>query len=44
MKLSLSLFATLVSLGSAWASNVIDLTPDNFDEIVGKDKPALVEL
>jgi len=26
------------------ASNVIDLTPDNFDDFVGKGKPALVEL
>jgi len=26
------------------ASNVIDLTPDNFDDVVGKGKPALVEL
>lgn len=44
MRLSLGLFTTLVSLGSVWASNVLDLTPDNFDEVVGKDKGALVEL
>ena len=44
MQLSFALFATLVSLGGAWASNVLDLTPSNFDEIVGQGKPALVEL
>lgn len=43
MKFSFGLFATIVSLGGVWASNVIDLTPDNFDEIVGKDKGAFVE-
>lgn len=32
-------FSTLVQ-----ASNVIDLTPANFDSIVGQGKPALVEL
>ena len=26
------------------ASNVIDLSPDNWDQIVGKGKPGLVEL
>ena len=44
MKFSLSLFATVVSLGGAFASNVLDLTPDDFHDIVGKGKPALVEL
>jgi protein disulfide-isomerase A6 len=44
MKLSFALFATLLSLGGTWASNVLDLTPSNFDEVVGNDKPALVEL
>ena len=34
-----TLFAAVVS-----ASNVLELTPDNFDEVVGKGKPALVEL
>ena len=34
-----TLFAALVS-----ASNVLDLTPDNFDSIIGQGKPALVEL
>ncbi|KAJ3474292.1 hypothetical protein NLI96_g12540 [Meripilus lineatus] len=43
MKYSFALFAAIVSLGSALASNVIDLTPDNFDEVIGKGKPALVE-
>jgi hypothetical protein len=28
---------------AALASNVIDLTPANFDDIVGSGKPALVE-
>ena len=26
------------------ASNVVELTPDNFDQIIGQGKPALVEL
>ena len=37
-------FAALVSLAGALASNVVELTPDNFDSIVGQGKPALVEL
>ena len=44
MKLSFTLFTALAALGGVWASNVIDLTADNFDEVVGKGKPALVEL
>ena len=44
MRFSFGLFATLVSLGSVWASNVLELTPDNFDDVVGKDKGAFVEL
>ncbi len=44
MKFTFSLFAAFVSLGSVLASNVIELTPDNFDEFIGKGKPALVEL
>ena len=44
MKFSFTLFAAIVSLGSALASNVLELTPDNFDEVIGKGKPALVEL
>ena len=39
-----TLFAAVVSLSGALASNVIDLTPENFDTIVGQGKPALVEL
>lgn len=39
--LSLSL---LLLAASAAASNVLDLGPDNFDTIVGKGKPGLVEL
>ncbi|RPD60361.1 protein disulfide isomerase [Lentinus tigrinus ALCF2SS1-7] len=35
--------AAVLSVGSALASNVLELTPDNFDEIIGKGKPALVE-
>ncbi|KAI9062013.1 protein disulfide isomerase [Trametes sanguinea] len=43
MRFSFTLFATVLSVGSAFASNVLELTPDNFDEHVGKGKPALVE-
>ncbi|KAK4687212.1 26S proteasome regulatory subunit N3, partial [Tremellales sp. Uapishka_1] len=44
MRLSLSLSATLLTLVSfVTASNVLDLTPASFDELVGKDKGALVE-
>ncbi|KAI0783773.1 protein disulfide isomerase [Abortiporus biennis] len=43
MKFSLGLFTALVSFGGALASNVLELTPDNFDEHVGKGQPALVE-
>ncbi|KAI0353851.1 protein disulfide isomerase [Trametes cingulata] len=43
MRFSFALFATVLSIGSAFASNVLELTPDNFDEHVGKGKPALVE-
>jgi len=43
MRFSFSLLAAVVSLGGALASNVIDLTPDNFDTIIGQGKPALVE-
>lgn len=44
MKFAFSLFAAVVTLGGAWASNVIELDPDNFDSVVGQGKPALVEL
>ncbi|KAI0823472.1 protein disulfide isomerase [Trametes gibbosa] len=43
MRFSFSLFATLLSVGSALASNVLELVPENFDEHIGKGKPALVE-
>jgi protein disulfide-isomerase A6 len=41
-----SLFALFSAalIAAASASNVIDLTPENFDEVVGKGKPALVEV
>ena len=39
-----TVFAAALSFGAAFASNVLELTPDNFDEIVGQGKPALVEL
>ena len=39
-----TLFAAALSVGVAFASNVIELNPDNFDEVIGKGKPALVEL
>ncbi|KAK7685514.1 hypothetical protein QCA50_011379 [Cerrena zonata] len=43
MKFTATLFAAVVSLTGALASNVIDLTPENFDTIIGQGKPALVE-
>ena len=45
--------STMLARISAWAtlfvaavaaSNVLELNPDNFDEHIGKGKPALVEL
>lgn len=43
MRFSLSLlFAGL--LAGVSASNVLELVPDNFDSVVGKGKPGLVEL
>ncbi|KAF8233197.1 disulfide isomerase [Tricholoma matsutake] len=42
MLISLS-FIAAVFLTGASASNVIDLTPDNFDKVIGKGKPGLVE-
>lgn len=44
MKFTFSLFAAALALGGAWASNVVELDPDNFDNVVGQGKPALVEL
>jgi protein disulfide-isomerase A6 len=43
MKFSLSLFAAAL-LAGVHASNVIDLTPENFDSVVGQGKPGLIEL
>jgi hypothetical protein len=43
MRLSFSLF-TAALLAGVHASNVIDLVPDNFDKLIGKGTPALVEL
>jgi protein disulfide-isomerase A6 len=42
MRVSISfLFAAAIAVVTA--SNVVDLTPDNFDDVVGTGKPALVE-
>ncbi|KAJ7773297.1 protein disulfide isomerase [Mycena metata] len=42
MRLAASLFAA-AALAVVGASNVLDLTPDNFDSTIGKGKPGLVE-
>jgi protein disulfide-isomerase A6 len=42
MRLSASLFAAFVAV--VGASNVLELTPSNFDTIIGQGKPGLVEL
>ncbi|EIN04877.1 protein disulfide isomerase [Punctularia strigosozonata HHB-11173 SS5] len=42
MRLSFFAFGAAL-LSGVLASNVIELTPDNFDEYIGKGKPALVE-
>jgi len=42
MKLSFSLFAAAL-LAGVRASHVLDLTPENFDSVIGKGKPGLVE-
>jgi protein disulfide-isomerase A6 len=45
MRLSLSLFAAAAALlGGVLGSNVVDLDPDNFETLIGKGTPALVEL
>ncbi|TFY77997.1 hypothetical protein EWM64_g6015 [Hericium alpestre] len=38
-----SSLVSLLFLSGALASNVLDLTPDNFDDAIGKGKPGLVE-
>jgi len=43
MIISFSFIAAAILTGVG-ASNVIDLTPDNFDNVIGKGKPGLVEL
>jgi protein disulfide-isomerase A6 len=43
MRFSLPLFLSVLAAGAS-ASNVLDLGPDNFDNVIGKGKPALVEL
>ncbi|KAF9533773.1 protein disulfide isomerase [Crepidotus variabilis] len=43
MRFSLSTFFLSALIAGVSASNVVDLTPDNFDQHVGKGKPALVE-
>jgi hypothetical protein len=43
MLFSFSVFVSALIAGAS-ASNVLELTPDNFDSIVGQGKPALVEL
>lgn len=44
MFVRLSVLTTLFTAALVSASNVLELTPDNFDDVVGKGKPALVEL
>lgn len=43
MRFSISLFVGAL-VATVAASNVADLTPDNFDKVVGQGVPALVEL
>ena len=43
MKFSLSIFS-LSLLAGAYASNVLDLEPNNFYSVIGQGKPGLVEL
>ena len=43
MKFSLSILS-LSLLAGAYASNVLDLDPSNFDSVIGQGKPGLVEL
>ncbi|KIM39834.1 hypothetical protein M413DRAFT_29010 [Hebeloma cylindrosporum] len=42
MRFSIPFFLSALAAGAS-ASNVLDLGPDNFDSIIGKGKPALVE-
>jgi protein disulfide-isomerase A6 len=43
MRTSFSVFVAAL-LAGAQASNVLDLVPSNFDKVIGKGKPGLVEL
>ncbi len=43
MRLSFTVISTFF-IAVVSASNVLELTPDNFDKVVGQGKPALVEL
>lgn len=43
MLFSLPFFVAALVAGTS-ASNVIDLDSDNFDSVIGKGKPGLVEL
>lgn len=43
MKFSFSLLVAALVAGVS-ASNVLELNPDNWDDVVGKGKPGLVEL
>jgi len=43
MRLSFVVVSSFL-IAIASASNVVELTPDNFDNIIGQGKPALVEL
>ncbi|KAJ7475860.1 thioredoxin-like protein [Mycena latifolia] len=42
MRLSASLFGAAI-IAAVGASNVLELTPSNFDDVIGKGKPGLVE-
>ncbi len=37
-------FVSFAFVAAVSASNVVELDPSNFDSIIGKGKPALVEL
>lgn len=42
MKFAISFWSLLIA--GAAASNVLELVPDNWDEVIGQGKPGLVEL
>jgi len=43
MRFTRTLFPFALLTG-AFASNVLDLVPDTFDDVIGKGRPGLVEL